>query len=332
MTFLVCGEALYDVFVDAETESGFALDARVGGSAFNVAIGLARLGQPVAMVTGVATDALGQKLATTLAAEGVDTTRLALKSAQTTLALVTLGGDGGARYAFYADGAADRQVRPEDLPQLDDAQGVLFGCFSLLTKPTGDSFLDYAKQAKGGPLVTLDPNIRATVEPDMGRWRSRVEAFAAHADLVKVSLEDLELLYPGVSPASLARRWLTGGARLVVVTRGKQGASAWTDEINVEASPPRANVVDTVGAGDSFLAALVTALAEAGLASRKGLTGLDAGPLGRMMQFAVQAAALTCEKRGADLPMRAQLPGAPKPAAEPAAEHASGGGAPSSQD
>ncbi|SEA53881.1 carbohydrate kinase family protein [Rubrimonas cliftonensis] len=319
MTFLVCGEALYDVFVDAETDSGFALDARVGGSAFNVAIGLARLGQPVAMVTGVATDALGQKLARTLAAEGVDTTHLALKSAKTTLALVTLGGDGGARYAFYADGAADRLVKPEDLPALDDdIRGVLFGCFSLLTQPTGDSFLDYAKQARGGPLVTLDPNIRATVEPDMGRWRSRVEAFAAHADLIKVSLEDLALLYPGVSPAALARRWLTGGARLVVVTRGRQGASAWTDEINVEAAPPRAEVVDTVGAGDSFLAALVTALAEAGLASREGLTGLDAGPLGRAMQFAVQAAALTCEKRGADLPMRAQLPEAPKQPAAPA--------------
>ncbi len=309
MTILVCGEALYDVFTTAESDTGFGLDARLGGSAFNLAIGLARLGRPAGLLTGISTDFLGDKLVRALAREGVATQFLARKTAPTTLALISLHPDGSAQYGFYGEGAADRAVTEADLPRLDGLTGLCFGCFSLLTKPTGDSFLNLARRATGGPLIALDPNIRATVEPDMAVWRNRVAAFAAQADLVKISMEDMAQLYPETAPADVAQRWLTEGLGLVVMTRGKDGAVLWSPDTTVDRPAPAVTVVDTVGAGDGFLAALLTALAEVGLATPAGLRTLDADRTGQVLDFAIAAAGLACTRRGADLPHRGELPG-----------------------
>lgn len=306
MTHLLCGEALYDVFVADETPSGFTLDARIGGSIFNVAVGLARLGRPAALVTGIGTDPLGERLVTELAREGVRTDLVARKDARTTLALVALDASGGARYAFYGEGAADRAVTEADLPSLEGATACVFGCFSLLTRPSGDSFLTLARRARGGPLVALDPNIRPTVEPDMSRWRDRVEAFAACADLIKISDDDMDLLYPGAAEET-ARRWLAGGTGLVAMTRGAQGVTGWLGETTVSAPAAPCDVVDTVGAGDSFLAALLAALDETGVSRRDAFTGLTAEQATRALGFAARAAALTCARRGADSPRRREL-------------------------
>lgn len=306
--FLVCGEALYDVFVEDERASGFRLDARLGGSAFNGAIGLARLGRPVGFLTGVSTDTLGQKIVQALEAEGVDTRFLVRPERPTTLALVALGADGGARYTFYGESAADRQVTEADLPSLDGLRGLVFGCFSLLTEPTGSSFLALARRAAGGPLVVLDPNVRTTVEPDLGVWQVRVEAFAAHADIIKVSAEDLALLYPDRPAAAVARAWLGGGTALVIVTDGGAGAAAWFAQGETRVRAPAVDVADTVGAGDSFLAALLAALDETGSTSRAALGALTPADARALLAFATAAAATTCTRRGADLPRRHELP------------------------
>ncbi|WP_333833035.1 PfkB family carbohydrate kinase [Rubrimonas sp.] len=311
MTFLVCGEALYDVFVGAPTPTGFALDARIGGSAFNVAVGMARLGMPAGLFAGVGTDALGDGLAAALAAEGVDPALLRRKALRTTLALVALGADGGARYSFYGENAADRALTEADLPPLDGVRALMFGCLSLLTEPTGSSYLALARRARalgpGRPLITLDPNIRPTVEPDMDVWRARVAAFAACADLVKLSAEDLSALHPGVDPAEAARAFLDSGVKLVALTRGGEGATIWGRFGEVRMPAPEVAVVDTVGAGDSFLAALIAALAADGRATPAGLAALDAPRARAALGFAVRAAALTCARRGADLPRRAEV-------------------------
>ena len=312
MTILICGEALYDVFFEAERAEGFTLDARIGGSAFNVAIGLGRLGQTVGLLTGVSQDRLGEKLARTLADEGVDTTYLRRKDATTTLGMVSLDENGSAEYRFYGEGAADRLVGEADLPDVAPLAAASFGCFSLLTKPTGDSFLAFAgRVAEAGRLVALDPNIRPSVEPDFAVWRARVDAFATHAGIVKVSEEDLEHLYPGEAVRDVARRWLDRDVAAVVVTLGGEGAAMFRASGEPVAVPARkVKVVDTVGAGDSFLAALFTHLVETGHLSREAIAGLSDEEAGRALRFAVAAAAVTCERRGADLPRRGDLPAA----------------------
>jgi fructokinase len=314
MTFLVCGEALYDTFVAAETPTGFTLDARIGGSAFNAAVGLARMGMAAGLFTGVGQDALGDRLAAELAREGVDIAYLRRKPLRTTLALVSLGPDGGARYAFYGEGAADRAVTEADLPPLDGIEALMFGCLSLLSEPTGTSFLTLARRAAaagpGRPLVTLDPNLRPTVEPDMGVWNARVNAFAAHADLVKLSAEDLAAMRPGEDPAAVAGGWRSMGASLVVLTRGPEGATAWGPFGEVSVPAPPVKVVDTVGAGDGFLAALLTALRERNATRPDALAGLDRATAEAALGFAARAAAIACGRRGADLARRGDLPDA----------------------
>lgn len=322
MTILVCGEALFDVFPGEAHAQGVALDARIGGSAFNLAGGLAALGRPAALHTGIGAGRLGERLMQGLRDRGVSTDHIRRKDAPVTLAMVEVGADGGARYVFHGEGAADRLIAEADLPGLEGVSALAFGCFSLLTRPTGDSFLALAARAgrEGGegPLVSLDPNIRTSIEPDMDHWRARVDAFASHAHLIKISAEDIEALHPGLAPEDAAARWLDMGARLVVLTRGGEGAVGWSRKAHAARPARKVEVADTVGAGDSFHAGLLTALAEGGDLSPAGLEALDAPRLSRALDFAIAASGLTCARRGADMPLRKDLPPLPSLPTEPA--------------
>ena len=212
--FLSCGEALYDLFPSAETDTGFTFDARIGGSPFNVAIGLSRLGRGAALFTGLSSDPLGRRLERTLKDEGVATTWLVSKRNPTTLALVGLGPRGVPHYSFYGHDAADCSVGEADLPDLPGSvTAIHFGSYSLMVEPTGSSLLQLARRHHEGKLISLDPNIRPNVEPDAGRWRRRVEAFSEIADLVKASDEDLDLLFPGDAIDGAISRWSACGAQ-----------------------------------------------------------------------------------------------------------------------
>ncbi|MEM7693330.1 MAG: carbohydrate kinase [Pseudomonadota bacterium] len=308
MTILVCGEALYDVFFDTERPEGFDLDARIGGSAFNVAMGLGRLGHPCGLLTGLSRDRLGQKLHDRLADEGVATRYLARKDATTTLAMVSLDASGGAQYQFYGKGAADRMVMPDDCPDPSSLAALVFGCFSLLTAPTGDTFLDFsARAAAAGTFVALDPNVRPTVEPDANVWRARVAAFAQNAAFVKASSDDVAFLHPGETLESVAERWLSAGASAVALTDGGKGATLYRVGEITHVAAPAVTVADTVGAGDSFLAAFLVALADREALSPRGLRDLSKDEAAAVLSFAVAAAAKTCTRRGADLPRRAEI-------------------------
>ncbi|WP_226574742.1 carbohydrate kinase family protein [Acuticoccus sediminis] len=311
MSVLVCGEMLYDVFVEGPRENGFALDARIGGSALNVATGLARLGRPVSQLTGVSTDLFGQRLASHLESENVGTAFLKRTAAPTTFAVVAPGPDGSPTYTFYGgEEAADRQVETTDLPPLDGIDTLVFGCFSLVTRPTSESFLALARRAKGrdpAPLVVLDPNVRRSFEPSAAVWRQRIAHFAAFADIVKTSREDLSETYE-TPPETVVSGWLEQGIAAVIVTDGPRGAVMHTAGRSVAVAAPRVEVVDTVGAGDSFLAALLTALADRGMTTAAGVAALDEAQCRAVLAFAVQAAGVTCTRRGADLPRRTDLP------------------------
>ena len=307
--FLSCGEALYDLFPSSETDTGFIFDARIGGSPFNVAVGLSRLGRGAALFTGLSSDPLGRRLERALKVEGVDTAWLVGKRNQTTLALVGLGPGGVPQYSFYGHDAADCSVAETDLPALPRSMTALhFGSYSVVVEPTGSSLLQLARRHRDGKLISFDPNLRLNVEPDVSRWRRRVDAFSEIADLIKVSDEDLELLFPGGDIDGAISRWASRRAQLIVVTRGEDGALVSLRGEVFEAAGRAVEVVDTVGAGDSFQAGLLCALDELGKATKQGLSEVSLDECRRIVDFATAAAAITCTRRGADLPRRRELP------------------------
>ncbi len=307
--FLVCGEALFDLFLESEEGPASALyAARAGGSPFNVAIGLARLGQPAGLLTGLSTDLLGQRLAAVLAAEGVSTGYAIATDRPTTISLVGLDTKGVPAYQFYKNGSADTGVAPGDLPELGpEVAGLHFGSYSLAAAPVADAMAALAGRHRDR-FVSLDPNVRPTVEPDMDVWRARLAHLYPLATLVKISAEDLALLHPGTDPEAFAADLVAQGVGLVVVTDGGDAARGWAASgARAEATPPKVAVVDTVGAGDTFQASLVAQLLRADGGPREGVAGLDDERLSGLLAFSARAASITCSRRGADLPRIAEL-------------------------
>lgn len=309
---MICGEALLDVFQGEETRTGMALDANVGGSPFNLAVGLARLGQPAAFFSAISTGFAGERLMRALVAEGVDTQAVARTAAPTTLSLIGLDAHGVPSYAFYGEGCADRLVQAGDLTRVPAGLTLVnIGSYASVVEPVASTqrALVERERALGaaGALITYDPNIRLNVEPDLARWRDQLEWMLPRTDLLKVSDEDLGLLQPDTAIDDFAASALGRGVRLVVVTRGALGAVGWNAQGRVAIDPVPVQVVDTVGAGDTFQAALITWLAEHAVLARAALGGLPPEPLRAALAFAARAAAITCSRRGADMPRRAEL-------------------------
>ena len=309
--FVVCGEALFDVFMADGVDMNAVtvpFNARVGGSPFNVAIGLARLGQPVAMLTGLSTDFLGERLLSVLEAEKVGCHLIARKDAPTTLGFVQHDAEGIPSYAFYGNGAADRLLTLEDVDvDLDAASGIHLGSYSIVAQPTADSYLALVRKHSGKRIISLDPNIRLNVEPNLDVWRKRVTELLPLVDIVKVSDEDLASLYPGSDPELIVADWLKTGVKLLVLTRGGEGASLWSAQGRADIAAPRIQVVDTVGAGDTFQASLIDAVIQLRTASANWQDALDETRLREIGRVAAAAAAITCSRRGADLPSRAEV-------------------------
>jgi len=308
--FIVCGEALFDVFATGDTPTGIGFDGRIGGSPFNVALGLARLGQPVGFLGGVGTGFAGERLMRALADEGIDTGCVARIDAPTTISLVGLDARGVPSYAFYGHGAADRLLQPQHLAAVPAAARCFhFGSYAMVVQPTGDTQrqLVERERERGRSVISYDPNIRTNVEPDLAVWRATLDWMLPRTHLLKVSDEDLSLLYPGRRIEQFAAEALEAGVSLVVVTRGGEGALGYTREEAVVVAPEPVQVVDTVGAGDTFQAALLTWLAEQGLLAPEGLDRLGREQVAPALRFAARAAAITCSRRGADLPRRAEL-------------------------
>ncbi|OOV92999.1 carbohydrate kinase family protein [Pseudomonas sp. MF4836] len=310
--YLVCGEALFDFF-SKDDASGLTskvnYQAIAGGSPFNVAVGLRRLGVDVGLLAGLSSDFLGRRLHQVLQEEGVRTDFLVQFEAPTTLAMVAVGADGSPQYSFRGEGCADRQLQPSHLPLLgNDVRGLHIGSFSLVVQPIGDTLQALVQRESGQRLISLDPNVRLNPQPDIGLWRQRIGSLVPHADLIKVSDEDLNLLYPDRDPAEVIQGWLQQRCQLAFLTRGGQGATVFSRAHGSWSVPARpVTIADTVGAGDTFQAALIAWLTEQQLDSPAGLAQLSKAQVDALLDFAVGAAALTCTRTGPDLPYRQQL-------------------------
>jgi fructokinase len=311
--YLVCGEALYDVLIDptgSASPNKVSLSAKAGGSPHNVAIGLARLGCHVSLATEIAPDTLGRLLERRLAAEGVDVRFLRRTGKATPLAMVDVDALGNAQYAFHGLDAILFHPDPEAVkPHWKTIYGVHVGSIPIVARQSSAMLLDLMRTARKGIINSFDPNVRTAFEPDVERWRVSVEAFRQLAHLIKVSEQDLKILYHiDVDVDAIAQAWLSAHCSLVVVTRGAGGASLYSRSAGrIDVPAIKVIVADTVGAGDSFQAAMLAWLAEKRLASPSALATLSADQLRALGHFSSQAAAITCRHRGPEFPYRKAL-------------------------
>ncbi|MER6572339.1 carbohydrate kinase [Streptomyces sp. NPDC001093] len=308
----VIGEALIDL-VQLDAPGDYR--ARPGGSPFNVAVGLARLGHRTALMARLADNTFGRMLRTHATVEGVDLTYALAAAEPTTLAVVSMDAEGRASYDFYLDGTADWQWTDTEAARTPQDTAVLhFGSVASWTSPAAEHIHSVVQRlrAEGTVLISYDPNVRPALLGDPEHGREVVERSVGIAHLVKASREDIEWLYPDAPIERTAAHWLELGALLVVITDGPDGAHAFHAGAGSLSSPGRkVAVVDTVGAGDAFTAGLLGALTRHGLHTPQTLAAADPGVLKIAMDDAVLVSALTCERLGADPPTALPRPHLP---------------------
>ncbi len=290
------------------------LRAAPGGGPANTALAAARLGTPTRLLARIGADGFGALIRERLLAGGLDPAGLVAAEEPSALALATLGADGAARYDFRMDDAADWRWRPGELPgTLEPGVRALHAASIALFREPGASRIEALlrrEHGRGQVTVSLDPNIRADVVGDPAEARALALRHAAQAHVVKASDEDLAFLHPGLTPEEAAHALAALGPALVVVTLGADGAFALSHGVTAAVPAPRVTVVDTVGAGDSFMGALLHRLdldGRLGERPRSRLTGLTEADLTELLTYAVTAAAHTVTRVGADPPTTDEL-------------------------
>jgi fructokinase len=298
------GEALVDL-IDVGADSAGDPAARPGGSPFNVAVGLARLGLDVSFAGRLSTDPNGRLLLDRLRAEGIDESLLQSGAEPTAVAVVSRSGD-EAVYDFRWTGTADRGFDPAAVPDGSWARlDVLhLGSAALGLEPIGGRLIDLMERLHGSVFLSFDPNVRRDVVDDWPTYLARVRRAVGLADLVKASEADLDDLDP-------ERRWGStpmGRPGPTVVTRGVRGATLYRAERPaLDVPAPRVDVVDTIGAGDACMAGLLFALGERDGLAPVRLEALSDDDWGDVLRVATTAGAMTCERLGADPPTVAEL-------------------------
>ena len=301
---LVSGEALIDLIPDPDRENAY--DALVGGSPFNVAIGLARLGSQTGFVSRLSNDGNGEALAAALADNGVDLGYVVRDKRPTTLAFVMRGtAKTGSRYAFYLDGTAYDGPWPFPKQWPKAAAHLHIGSFAAVERH-GATVIEALEATRGQATVSYDPNVRPFVTPDRAAIAALVEREVRLADVVKASEEDLEWLFPGRDVEESLAAWAKAGPKFCVATLGQKGAVALLGGEKIVAPAPQVDVVDTVGAGDSFMSALLSAM-ERDHALGAAAIAPSRPQLERWLRFAAAASAITCTRRGSDPPTRAEV-------------------------
>jgi fructokinase len=304
---VVCGEALIDMISNGDGTQ----QPTPGGGPFNTARALARLGVPTAFLGRLSDDVLGRQLASLLAADGASLAMATSGPEPTTIAVAEVDGEGLAEYQFFVDGTSAPNLTsamlPDSLPAEVDA--IHFGTLGLALEPMASTLVELVRRESGRRMIMLDPNVRPGVAPDQD-YRERIDSVIPLSTVVKASVADLAWIYPGIDYEAAAERLLGGGVRLVVVTLGALGAFGATAKLRTRVAAPLVEVIDTIGAGDIFGAAVLTSLYETGRL-RPDLA-LTSDELTSLLSFACEAAAIACTRVGAESPMRSELSAAPK--------------------
>ena len=300
---LSCGDALVDFLPVTSVDGRDAAVPVAGGSCLNIAVGMARLGAPAGFVGGISTDLFGRIVADHALTSKVDL-RYATRSAhQTTLAFVRYVG-GEPKYAFYDEATASRNwtYRRGSIP-FNKIEAIHVGSTTLANAQGAAQVRAMIEDAGRSTTISFDPNCRPHLVRDKARYVDQMEAFATAADIVRMSDVDFEFLYGGSDYEEKAKALMAAGTSLVVVTRGIKGAQAWHRAVGpMKVEAPTIDLVDTIGAGDSFQAALLFALRAIGRIKSEALAQVNAGELDRALSFAAACAAFTCSRAAADPP------------------------------
>jgi fructokinase len=301
--FVVVGEALVDLVGQRGSRT---MVAHPGGSPANVALGLARLGDPVTLMTRLGRDAFGEMVSTHLKDSGVRVDAGPGEGAKTSLAVASLAA-GAATYDFRIDWDIG------DLAPLPvETRCLHTGSLATALAPGRENVKDLMERERqrGRVTISYDPNVRPALLGTPEDALPGIEKLVALSDVVKVSDEDLQWLYPDRPDEDVARDWLGRGPVLVVVTRGGQGVYAVTADLELRRPATPVDLVDTVGAGDSFTSGLLDGLRRADLiggARRDALAAIDESSLVSVVDEASLVAAITCSRPGANPPTRAEV-------------------------
>ena len=304
---LCCGEALIDMLPRQSTLGEDAYAPYAGGAIFNTAIALGRLGMPTGFFTGLSDDMLGDILRQTLAKSNVDSSLCVMSSRPTTVAFVKLV-NGSATYAFYDEGTAGRMITVDDIPALsDDVEALHFGAISLIPDPCGGTYEAMLAREHSRRVISLDPNIRPGFIKDRQAHHDRIMRMASQSDIIKFSDEDLEWFGMHGDHDALAANWLDIGPKLVVITRGADGAVGYTKSVKADVPSNKVAVVDTVGAGDTFDAGVLASLKRDGLLTKARVADLDEQAVRNALALGAAAAAVTVSRAGANPPWAHEL-------------------------
>ena len=299
---LCCGEALIDMIPRKTAGGADAYQPFNGGSVYNTAIALGRLGNETALFCGLSNDFFGDGLADGMKAAHVSHKYLRRKDRHTTLALVKLT-NGHARYAFLEEGSANRMLEKKDLPKLPKSVKALhFGSISLIPEPCGSTYETLQKRAAKRCVISLDPNIRATLIKDKKKHIARLNRMIALSDIVKISDEDIVWMTGSKDFAKVAKSFLKNGAKLVAVTKGGEGCLVFSKSFAFKLTAPKVKVADTVGAGDTFTAGLLTHLQRSEHLSKKAIAAMTEAEARAAAAFAMKCAAVTVSRAGANPP------------------------------
>jgi len=303
---IVCGEALIDL---VPTSTRDAYIPRPGGGPANVAVALGRLGQDVALLTRLPKDHFGRLLRDHLLQSNVDLSFAAETSEQATLAVVNLETAGDADYSFYLDNHVDAGWCVEELPARLPANAALHvsGSLALAVPLMGDTLEVLIRREHPHRVITFDPNPRPALTTDPAELRARLHRWLALADIVKVSADDLAWTMPGQSIEEVAQQWHDEGPTLVIITRGAAGVYALGPAGRIALTGATVRIVDTVGAGDAFMAGLLAALNHANLLNRDRLARISGAEQVNCLHYAQHVAEITCGRAGADPPWLSEL-------------------------
>lgn len=306
---IVCGDILIDFIPDKTKDGADCYCPAPGGSCANIAVAIGRLGGDVGLMGGISTDFLGEKLMEFAESSNVNMKYIARGPQQTTLAFVELGQE-EPQYAFYDENTVSRLwVRSQSPGFTDDVNLIHIGSTTLIEPPVSEACEQMFRIEKGKRILSIDPNCRPgnTLHPAV--YRARMARLTAMADIIKLSKSDLAFLMPDTSFDEAAEMWISQGTSMVIITRGSEGTLCYLPGHKVITVKPDYidDVVDSIGAGDTFMAATLAFLQKKELLTLDKIKTITPKDITEALEYASVAAAMICQRRGANPPWKKEV-------------------------